>query len=88
MCSIFILDLLISQAVFTLGLFGWFEPEFISLYIAKLHYLVPNCVFFGTPAADVCRWRYNSSEGKGAKVGTIIHLICCSHILVPMIFTS
>lgn len=89
MCRIFVLDLLIiSQAVFTLGLIGWSEPEVISYNISTLHYLAPNCDTFASPAADVCRWRYNSSEGEGAKMESNIHLICCSHILVPLIFTS
>ncbi len=84
-----ILDLLIiSQAVFTLGLIGWSEPEVISYNISTLHYLAPNCGTFASPEADVCRWRYNSSEGEGAKMESNIHLIWCSNILVPLIFTS
>lgn len=53
MCRIFILDLLIiSQAVFTLGLIGWSEPEVISYNISILHYLAPNCGTFASPTAQ------------------------------------
>ncbi len=74
MCRIFILDLMIiSQA---LGSIGWSEPEVISYNISTLHYLAPNCDTLASPAADVCRVRYN-----------IYTSIFTSFVLVPLIFT-